>query len=85
MSLAQAKAHISELVDQAEHHGKQTMILRHGKPAAALVPVDVAIPPVAPKRMLKSAATRSVQKFVDEFSAVQPETSAVADLMAGRR
>ena len=44
MSLAQAKAHISELVDQAEHRGKRTLILRHGKPAAAIVPVDVATP-----------------------------------------
>jgi len=85
MSLAQAKAQISELVDQAEHHGKPTMILRHGKPAAALVPLDIALPPAPPKRMLKSVAIRSVQKFVEEFSAVQPETSAVADLLAGRR
>ncbi len=36
-SLAHAKAHLSELVDEAEHRGKRIMILRHGKPAAAIV------------------------------------------------
>ncbi len=40
--LAKAKAHLSELVDAAEHRGQRTLILRHGKPAAALVPVEVA-------------------------------------------
>ncbi len=32
-SLADAKAHLSELVDEAEHRGKRIVILRHGKPA----------------------------------------------------
>jgi len=86
MSLAQAKAHISELVDQAEHHGKRTMILRHGKPAAALVPVSVAMPQALTiNRMSKRAAERSVQAFIAEFSATEPEVSAVADLISGRR
>jgi hypothetical protein len=31
-SLADAKAHLSELVDEAEHRGKRIVILRHGKP-----------------------------------------------------
>ena len=31
-SLAAAKAHLSSLVDDAEHRGKSTVILRHGKP-----------------------------------------------------
>jgi prevent-host-death family protein len=39
-SVADAKAHFSELVDLAEHKGQRVLILRHGKPAAALVPVD---------------------------------------------
>ena len=30
--LAKAKAHLSELVDAAEHRGQRTLILRHGKP-----------------------------------------------------
>src|SRR4051812_44352891 len=44
-SLVSAKMHLSELVDEAEHRGKRILILRHGKPAAAIVPVEVAIPP----------------------------------------
>ena len=41
-SLVEAKAHLSELVDAAEHRGRSAIILRHGKPAAAIVPVGVA-------------------------------------------
>jgi prevent-host-death family protein len=41
-SLVSAKAHLSELVDAAEHRGQRILILRHGKPAAAIVPVNVA-------------------------------------------
>jgi prevent-host-death family protein len=51
-SLAEAKAHLSELVDQVEHHGRKIVILRHGKPAAALVPVAVILPrPRCTKRL----------------------------------
>ena len=87
MSLAEAKAHISELVDQAEHRGKRTLILRHGKPAAAIVPVDVATPKPRPARrpMDPRAARQSVEDFIAEFSAVDPAVSAVDDLLAGRR
>jgi prevent-host-death family protein len=86
MSLAKAKAHISELVDQAEHHGARTLISRHGKPVAAIVPVDVAKPtPRRPKPMSDDEVARSVQAFIDEFSAAEPEVSAVDDLLLGRR
>ncbi len=47
-SLAHAKAHLSELVDEAEHKRKPVLILRHGKPAAALVPVLPDARPAAP-------------------------------------
>jgi len=87
MSLAEAKAHISELVDQAEYRGKRTIILRHGKPAAAIVPVDVAAPKPAPVRAAPSEddVRRSVEAFIAEFSANDPDVSAVEDLRAGRR
>jgi len=85
MSLAKAKAHISELVDQAEHRGKRVIILRHGKPAAAIVPVDVAIPPARRPKMDEAAARRGVRAFIDEFSAAESDVSAVEDLIAGRR
>lgn len=86
-SLAEAKAHLSELVDAAEHRGKRILILRHGKPAAAIVPVAVAAPPPPSDRkpMTIAAARRSVQHFVDEFSAAEPDVSAVDDLVEGRR
>jgi prevent-host-death family protein len=39
VSLSEAKAHLSELVDRAEA-GETVEITRHGKPAARLVPVE---------------------------------------------
>jgi prevent-host-death family protein len=85
-SLAHAKAHLSELVDAVEHHRKRILILRHGKPAAAMVPVDMASPkaPVT-KRMSDEEAQRSVQAFVEEFTSAEPQISAVDDLLQGRR
>jgi prevent-host-death family protein len=86
MSLAQAKARISELVDQAEHHGKRVVILRHGKPAAAIVPVDVALPKRRNRpRMTKAELEHSIHAYIAEFSASEPDVSAVDDLLAGRR
>jgi prevent-host-death family protein len=86
MSLAEAKARISELVDQAEHHGERVVILRHGKPAAAIVPVHVAMPPRKQRARMKQAELeQSVQAYIAEFSASEPESSAVEDLLAGRR
>jgi len=85
-SLAHAKAHLSELVDAAEHRGKRILILRHGKPAAAIVPVEVVAPrPRRKKPLSKAQAQRSVRKFVEEFSKAEPEVSAVADLLQSRR
>jgi prevent-host-death family protein len=84
-SLAHAKAHLSELVDQAEHKKRRILILRHGKPAAAIVPVDVAAPRRRRPPQSDEDARRSVQTFVDEFSAAEPDISAVEDLLLGRR
>jgi len=85
-SLAEAKAHLSELVDEAEHKGKRIVILRHGKPAAAIVPVRVAAPERrARKPMNAEQARQSVEAFVAEFTGVDPGSSAVADLIARRR
>ncbi|MBF0391962.1 MAG: type II toxin-antitoxin system prevent-host-death family antitoxin [Alphaproteobacteria bacterium] len=38
VSLAQAKAHLSELLDQVES-GEDVLITRHGRPVAHLTPV----------------------------------------------
>jgi prevent-host-death family protein len=86
MSLADAKAHISELVDRAEHRGERIVILRHGKPAAAIVPVEVAAPKKRARRALSAAeAARSIQGFIEELSRAEPAVSAVQDLLDGRR
>ena len=85
-SLANAKAHLSELVDAAEHRGKRIVILRHGKPAAAIVPLEVIAPKQRRKKFLSGAQVRrSLSKFIAEFSAAEPEVSAVTDLLQGRR
>ncbi len=86
-SLAHAKAHLSKIVDFAEHRGKSTMILRHGKPVAAIVPVAAALPPKRRRTHAQSLRTvqRSVRAFVEEFSAAEPTVSAVEDLRRGRR
>jgi prevent-host-death family protein len=85
-SLAHAKAHISALVDAAEHRGQRTVIHRHGKPAAAIVPLSVALPHIREKKTMSlRVAARSVAAFVAEFSRAEPHISAVDDLVAGRR
>ena len=78
-SLADAKAHLSALVDEAEHHHKRILILRHGKPAAAIVPVDVAVPS---KRRLSDV---EIDKLFAELGGASPQASAVDDLLSGRR
>ena len=78
-SLAEAKAHLSALVDEAEHHHKRILILRHGKPAAAIVPVHVAVPP---KRRLSAA---EIEEAFAGLGAAAPQASAVGDLLSGRR
>jgi prevent-host-death family protein len=55
-SLADAKAHLSELVDAAEHRGQRILILRHGKPAAAIVPAAVVAPPATPLSAVEAKA-----------------------------
>lgn len=81
-SLAHAKAHLSELVDDVEHHGKRIVIQRHGKPAAALVPVEVAMP--KPKRA-RMKASDIVSLFSELAKYDDPHASAVDDLLQGRR
>jgi prevent-host-death family protein len=78
-SLAEAKAHLSALVDEAEHHHKRILILRHGKPVAAIVPIDVAIPS---KRRRSDA---KIEKLFAELGEASPQVSAVDDLLSGRR
>ncbi|MGQ9553775.1 MAG: type II toxin-antitoxin system Phd/YefM family antitoxin [Anaerolineae bacterium] len=41
LQITQARQRLANLVDRVRHQGKGYIILRHGKPAAALVPVEV--------------------------------------------
>ncbi|AUX48733.1 uncharacterized protein SOCE26_102740 [Sorangium cellulosum] len=78
-SLAKAKAGLSALVDEAEHHKKGTLILRHGKPAAAIVPVEMAMPP---KPRLSDA---EIERLFAGLGSAAPQESAVDDLLSARR
>jgi prevent-host-death family protein len=85
-SFADVKAHLSEVVDHAEHRGKKILILRHGKPAAAIVPVTS----VHDRRARASGALgqAEAQQRIDELVAElggDSAFSAVTDLLEGRR
>ncbi len=83
-SFADVKAHLSEVVDQAEHRGKKILILRHGKPAAAIVPVSVA----RGGRLHRALRPEEAEHRLDELAiqlAGDASDSAVADLLEGRR
>ena len=82
-SLVDAKAHLSELVDEAEHGGRRVLILRHGKPAAAIVPVQLAIG-TAPRPLTPAAAERRLDELARTMGG-DPTFSAVRDLIKGRR
>jgi prevent-host-death family protein len=82
-SLADAKAHLSALVDRAEHHGDRIVILRHGKPAAAIVPVEVAQPK---RRRRKPMAAAEAKALLDDLAKTgSPEGEAVRDVIESRR
>jgi len=63
VNLAQAKAHLSDLVSRAES-GEETIITRRGQPVAKLVPI------AAPKQAFRSrAAFRATLPKARRFSA----------------
>ncbi len=80
MSVAQAKAHFSELIADARR-GKKTVILRHGKPAAAVVP-PAAVEPAKPVSLTREQALAVFESFA---RLGDPAIDAVAELKAGRR
>ena len=83
-SLVHAKAHLSELVDLAEHKRQPVLILRHGKPVAALVPVDWV--PGALQPSLPPMTDEEVHAFFeDAVRCGDPSAGAVQDLLDGRR
>ena len=83
-SFADVKAHLSEVVDQAEHRGKKIVILRHGKPAAAIVPVLSLRARNVRSRISLTAAQRRVDELIAALGG-DSSFSAVTDLLEGRR
>ena len=81
VSVAHAKAHFSELVAEARR-GKRIVILRHGKPAAAVVPATEVEPSVPPPRMSRKEAIAVFESFA---RLGDPTFDAVAEVKAGRR
>ena len=82
-SLAHAKAHLSEIVDAAEHRGESTLIHRHGKPSAVIVPVEVGMPA---KKKRRGMTPEEIAALHARFEGQgDPSVSAVDDLIAGRR
>ena len=81
MSVAQAKAHFSELV-AAARRGKKTVILRHGKPAAAVVPAAAVERTSNPVAMTREQALAVFESFAHLGD---PAVDAMAELKAGRR
>lgn len=82
-SLVQAKAHLSELVDLAEHKHKPVLILRHGKPAAAIVPVDMVVGAQFAQRA--RLTDEQLEEFWAGFGTGDLSRSAVEDLARSRR
>jgi prevent-host-death family protein len=85
-SLAAAKARLSALVDEAEHKGRRILILRHGKPSAAIVPVSVAIPQGRARRGKRRSLSRAeVKRVFAGLGKGRSTRSAVGDLTRSRR
>jgi antitoxin (DNA-binding transcriptional repressor) of toxin-antitoxin stability system len=59
------------------------VILRHGKPAAAIVPVEVAAPKRRQAKAMNDEAVRAF--FEDAAHCGDPNFPAVGDLVHGRR
>jgi len=81
-SLVRAKAHLSELVDEAEHKKRPVIILRHGKPAAAIVPVDAV--PGLKRDVPRALSAEEARALLDDLATSAPETSMTIEEALGR-
>src|SRR5690349_18851419 len=83
-SLVHAKARLSKLVDVAERKGELTIICRHGKPAAAIVPVAIANEAVG-KRIPPRMTPEEIESLLERLAASGDHgESALEDLYEGR-
>ncbi len=82
-SFAEAKAHFSEVVSDAYHHQKSTLILRRGKPVAVVVPVGSV---VEAKPKPAGVTKEEAEAFIASFAGLgEPSFNATQDLIDGRR
>jgi hypothetical protein len=74
-------------VAEAQHRGRRTIILRHGKPSAAIVPVDVALAGSTGvrRRARRGLSPGKVRAIFGRFKKSRTRHSAVADLLGSRR
>jgi prevent-host-death family protein len=80
MALAAAKDRFSEVIEDVERRRRKVLILRHGKPAAAIVPVDDASTMPRPARM----TDEEIAELWAGFGQGDRSGSAVEDLIAAR-
>jgi prevent-host-death family protein len=79
LSVAEAKARLSEVV-AAARRGRRVLILRHGKPAASVVPVSAL--DAEARRPISEVEARA---FFESFDDGDPTVDAVSDLLSSRR
>jgi prevent-host-death family protein len=78
-SLANAKTHLSKFVDLAEHRGQRILILRHGKPAAVIVPADMATTSAPP------LTTSEAKDLLDRLARCAPPSETIEAALGRRR
>jgi len=88
MPMAKAKARLAECVDHVAHsRSAAVIILRHGRPVAALVHPSMAEDALDVSSTEAGRMTMAEAKaFIDSFKGLgDPNISAVDDVRAGRR
>ena len=77
-SVAEAKAHLPELITDAERDGRETVIERRGRPVARIAPLEVDV-------RGRRAALRDFDSAMDDFAKVKwTDASALAALEGSR-
>lgn len=70
LSLAEIKAHLSEIVDRIEHQHERIVLTRNGRPAAVLIsPGDLATLEDTVELLSDPAALRAIRKAEKDIDA----------------